>query len=448
MSNISIPYGTRDFSTNEIRKRDYIINIIKKNFELFGFSPIETTSIENISILQGKYGEEGEKLIFKIINSGIILNNSLLSNKNKICKKALRYDLTVPFARYVVMNKNKIFFPFKRYQIQPVWRAEKPQKGRFREFYQCDVDSIGSKSIWQEIELILLYDKIFYELNLPVIIKFNHIEILKQLSAFLGINKKFIEFTKILDKWEKIGSKKIFKKLIQIGISKYLLKKIFFLFKEEKNILKIYNFFLPLKKCFHFINEIKFIFKIIKNFKLKSSKLIFKPNLARGLNYYTGIIFEVLTENNNNLFSISGGGRYDNLTKIFVLKKKLSGIGISFGLDRIYISMLEMNLFKKFFFKYLDVIFINFGYNESIYSYKLILELRKNGISSELYPDNIKIKKQLKYANKKKINFVFLIGKKEIKKKKIKVKHLKFRLEKEYSSIKEFIDFFYNKNIL
>ncbi|WP_375322861.1 histidine--tRNA ligase [Candidatus Karelsulcia muelleri] len=445
MSNISIPYGTRDFSTNEIRKRNYIIYIIKKNFELFGFSPIETTSIENISILKRKYGEEGEKLIFQIINSGIILNYSLLSNKKKFFKKALRYDLTVPFARYVVMNKNKILFPFKRYQIQPVWRAEKPQKGRFREFYQCDVDSIGSKSIWQEIELILLYDKIFYELNLPVIIKFNHREILKQLSAFLGINKKFIEFTKILDKWEKIGSKKIFKKLIKIGISKYLLKKIFFIFKEEKNILNIYNFFLPLKKCFHFINEIKFIFKIIKKFKLKSSKLIFKPNLARGLNYYTGIIFEVLTE--NNILSLSGGGRYDNLTKIFGLKKKLSGIGISFGLDRIYISMLEMNLFNKFLFKYLDVIFINFGYNESIYSYKLILELRKNGISSELYPDNIKIKKQLKYANKKKITFVFLIGKKEIKKNKIKVKHLKFSIEKEYSYIDEFIDFFYNKNI-
>ncbi|BAO66185.1 histidine--tRNA ligase [Candidatus Karelsulcia muelleri] len=445
MSNISIPYGTRDFSTNEIRKRNYIIYIIKKNFELFGFSPIETTSIENISILKRKYGEEGEKLIFKIINSGIILNYSLLSNKKKIFKKALRYDLTVPLARYVVMNKNKILFPFKRYQIQPVWRAEKPQKGRFREFYQCDVDSIGSKSIWQEIELILLYDKIFYELNLPVIIKFNHIEILKQLSYFLGINKKFIEFTKILDKWEKIGSKKIFKKLIKIGISKYLLKKIFWIFKEEKNILKIYHFFLPLKKCFHFINEIKFIFKIIKNFKLKSSKLIFKTNLARGLNYYTGIIFEVLTE--NNILSLSGGGRYDNLTKIFGLKKKLSGIGISFGLDRIYISMLEMNLFNKFLFKYLDVIFINFGYNESIYSYKLILELRKNGISSELYPDNIKIKKQLKYANKKKITFVFLIGKKEIKKNKIKVKNLKFSIEKEYSYIDEFIDFFYNKYI-
>ncbi|WP_185865219.1 histidine--tRNA ligase [Blattabacterium cuenoti] len=461
-----LPKGTRDFSTNELIKRNFIIKIIQKNFKLFGFYPLETSSFEKKSTLDGKYGEEGESLIFKLLHSGDTLKKGLSNFLNKInndkiknlslltnffSNKALRYDLTVPLVRYIVMNKNKIIFPFRRYQMQPVWRAENPQKGRFREFFQCDADIISSFiSLWDEIELIKLCDFIFNELNLPVIIYINHIEILKGLVKIYGIKESlWKDFIISLDKWKKIGKNLVKKEMLQKGISITSFERISDLLEKEKNFLEIKNFLTSKFKSIKnkigekSIKDLSIVYETIKNISLKKIKIEWSLSLARGINYYTGIIWEIVPINNKNTkysYSIGGGGRYSRLTKLFGMEN-ISGLGLSFGLDRIYLTMEKENLFKNSIFFPSKILFINFGYEESLYTYKLMNILREKGISNQLYPNNIKIHKQFKYANDNKIPFAIIIGKNEIINNKIKIKNLKTRIEKEYNDINDLIKY-------
>jgi len=420
-----IPKGTRDFSAEQIAKRNYIINHIKQKFELFGFAPIETPSFENLSTLLGKYGDEGDRLIFKILNSGDYLrkvDEQILAEKDakkltsKISEKALRYDLTVPFARYVVQHQNELTFPFKRYQIQPVWRADRPQKGRFREFYQCDADVVGTRSLWQDVEFSLLYDAVFSALNLPVTIKINNRKILSGLANLLEEKDKFTDFVVALDKLDKIGEEGVIKEMASKGISQ----------KSIDNIKPIFDFKgdnqakIDLLKTLlanseagqKGLEELEFVLNNLSETGLQSADIEFDITLARGLNYYTGSIYEVSAKN-VQIGSIGGGGRYDDLTGIFGLKN-MSGIGISFGLDRIYLVMEELGLFENVSIPKPDVLFINFGEKEALYSLKAVQQLRRTGIKAELYPDTVKMKKQMTYANKRQIPFVALAGSNEM----------------------------------
>ena len=423
----SIPKGTRDFSPQEVSKRNYIISRMRNSFKTYGYQPIETPSFEKSETLMGKYGEEGDRLIFKILNSGDYLkkaDDKLLSEKNSlkltssISEKALRYDLTVPFARYVVQNQNDIIFPFKRYQIQPVWRADRPQKGRFREFYQCDADVVGSTSLWQEVELIQLYDDVFKQLNLVgVTIKLNNRKILSGIAEVIGAEDKLIDFTVALDKLDKIGKEGVKTEMLSKGISTEALDKLNPLFSLKGTTLEKLS---ELKKILSSsetglkgIEELKFITKAFETLSLKSTQLEVDVTLARGLNYYTGAIFEVSPPEVVNMGSIGGGGRYDDLTGIFGLKNT-SGVGISFGLDRIYLVLEELNLFPETVLATTKVLFINFGDRESLYALQAISKLRANGIASELYPDQAKMGKQMGYADKRNIPFVILAGDKEI----------------------------------
>ena len=432
-----IPKGTRDFNPEQVSKRNYIVNTIKLNFERFGFQPIETPSFENSETLMGKYGDEGDRLIFKILNSGDFLSkvdDSLISSKSskeitsKISEKALRYDLTVPFARYVVQYQNDITFPFKRYQIQPVWRADRPQKGRFREFYQCDADVVGSKSLWQEIEFIQLYDSVFSALNLNnVTIKINNRKILSGIAEIIGAKDKLIDFTVALDKLEKIGEEKVKEEMESKGIPQTgieQLQPLFDLsgsFNEKvsglKSILK--NSDIGLKG----IEELEFISSAISELNLEASTLELDVTLARGLNYYTGCIFEVSAPKGVKMGSIGGGGRYDDLTGIFGLKD-MSGVGISFGLDRIYLVLEELGLFPETVLNNTQVLFTNFGEKEALFSMQAITKLRKKGINAELYPEEAKLKKQMTYANKRGVNFVVLVGEQELIKKQFTLKNM------------------------
>ena len=423
----SIPKGTRDFSPQEVSKRNYIMSRMRNSFNTYGYQPIETPSFEKSETLMGKYGEEGDRLIFKILNSGDYLkkaDNKLLIEKNSlkltssISEKALRYDLTVPFARYVVQNQNDIIFPFKRYQIQPVWRADRPQKGRFREFYQCDADVVGSTSLWQEVELIQLYDDVFEQLNLAgVTIKLNNRKILSGIAEVIGAEDKLIDFTVALDKLDKIGKEGVKTEMLSKGISPEALDKLNPLFSLNGTTLEKLS---ELKKILSSsetglkgIEELKFITNAFETLSLKSTKLEVDVTLARGLNYYTGAIFEVSPPEGVNMGSIGGGGRYDDLTGIFGLKNT-SGVGISFGLDRIYLVLEELNLFPETVLATTKVLFINFGDRESLYALQAISKLRANGIASELYPDQAKMGKQMGYADKRNIPFVILAGDKEI----------------------------------
>ena len=423
----SIPKGTRDFSPQEVSKRNYIMSRMRNSFKTYGYQPIETPSFEKSETLMGKYGEEGDRLIFKILNSGDYLkkaDDKLLIEKNSlkltssISEKALRYDLTVPFARYVVQNQNDIIFPFKRYQIQPVWRADRPQKGRFREFYQCDADVVGSTSLWQEVELIQLYDDVFEQLNLVgVTIKLNNRKILSGIAEVIGAEDKLIDFTVALDKLDKIGKEGVKTEMLSKGISPEALDKLNPLFSLNGTTLEKLS---ELKKILSSsetglkgIEELKFITNAFETLSLKSTKLEVDVTLARGLNYYTGAIFEVSPPEGVNMGSIGGGGRYDDLTGIFGLKNT-SGVGISFGLDRIYLVLEELNLFPETVLATTKVLFINFGDRESLYALQAISKLRANGIASELYPDQAKMGKQMGYADKRNIPFVILAGDKEI----------------------------------
>ena len=424
----SIPKGTRDFNPEQVAKRQYIFNTIRGAFETFGFQPIETPSFENSSTLMGKYGEEGDRLIFKILNSGDYLskaNDDAYSNKDSnklissISEKALRYDLTVPFARYVVQHQNEIEFPFKRYQIQPVWRADRPQKGRFREFFQCDADVVGSKSLWQEVEFIQLYDTVFSALKLEdVTIKINNRKILSGIAEVIGASDKLIDFTVALDKLDKIGEEKVKEEMLGKGIPQSGIDKLSPLFSLsgsfESQINGLKSILSSSEEGLKGITELEFISNAINELGLQTASLELDVTLARGLNYYTGAIFEVSAPRNVKMGSIGGGGRYDDLTGIFGMKD-VSGVGISFGLDRIYLVLEELNLFPETITKNIDVLFINFGDKEALFSLKAIKQLRSQGVNVELYPDAAKMKKQMNHANKRRIPFVVLVGEEEIK---------------------------------
>ncbi len=434
----SIPKGTRDFSPTEIANRNYIFNTIKAAFETFGFQPIETPSFENSETLMGKYGEEGDRLIFKILNSGDYLNkvdDQTLANKNSaqltssISEKALRYDLTVPFARYVVQHQNEITFPFKRYQIQPVWRADRPQKGRFREFFQCDADVVGSDSLWQEVEFIQLYDTVFSKLSLVgTTIKINNRKILSGIAEVIGAKDKLIDFTVALDKLDKIGKDGVEKEMISKGITEEAIEKVSPLFNFfGSNVTKLDSLETMLKgseEGLKGVEELRFVCTSIESLGLQTSSLEVDVTLARGLNYYTGAIFEVSAPKGVSMGSIGGGGRYDDLTGIFGLSD-VSGVGISFGLDRIYLVLEELGLFKVVELPKPKVLFINFGEREALYAMKAILALRKNNIKSELYPDDAKMKKQMNYANKREIPFVVMVGADEMAKNEFTLKDMK-----------------------
>ena len=415
----SIPKGTRDFSPAEVSKRNYIISIMRTHFEKFGYQPIETPSFENSETLMGKYGEEGDRLIFKILNSGDYLDKvpaeqlQTINYKQltgKISEKALRYDLTVPFARYVVQHQSEIEFPFKRYQIQPVWRADRPQKGRFREFFQCDADVVGSKSLWQEVELVQLYDSVFAELGLKgVTIKINNRKILAGIAAVIGALDKLIDFTVALDKLDKIGEDGVKKEMIEKGISETALEKVQLLFNFtgtiQEKLSKLSTLLSSSEEGKKGIEELQFICDNVTKLGLKQSVLDLDVTLARGLNYYTGAIFEVSAPKEVAMGSIGGGGRYDDLTGIFGLKD-MSGVGISFGLDRIYLVLEELNLFPETVTTSTQVMFLNLGESQTFEAMQTITTLRNKNIKCEMYPDAAKIDKQFKHAERRGIPFV------------------------------------------
>lgn len=437
----SIPKGTRDFNAEDVAKRSYIMETIKAQFQIFGFQPIETPSFENSETLMGKYGDEGDRLIFKILNSGEFLkkisdedykSKSEAILTSKISEKALRYDLTVPFARYVVQHQNDIEFPFKRYQIQPVWRADRPQKGRFREFYQCDADVVGSKSLFQEVEFVQLYDAVFSALKLEgVTIKINNRKILSGIAEVIGAQDKLIDFTVALDKLDKIGEEKVKDEMRSKGISEDGISKLQPLFtlkgdfgnqiESLKSILSTSE--IGLKG----IEELEFINTAISNLELKTAKLQLDVTLARGLNYYTGAIFEVSAPEGVKMGSIGGGGRYDDLTGIFGLKE-MSGVGISFGLDRIYLVLEELGLFPSTITESTKVLFINFGDEEALFSLNAVTKLRQANVKAELFPDAAvsgkQMKKQMNYANRRNIPFVVLVGEEEVKAKLFTLKNM------------------------
>lgn len=438
----STPKGTRDFSPEVMIKRNYIMQVIKNAFQIFGYLPIETPSMENSSSLMGKYGEEGDRLIFKILNSGDYLKKvdpdlDLDSNKmlSKISDKALRYDLTVPFARYVVQNQNDITFPFKRYQIQPVWRADKPQKGRFREFYQCDADVVGSRSLLYEVELIQLYDKVFTDLKVPTVIKFNNRKVLSGIAEIIGAEDKLIDITVAIDKLDKIGLDLVKEEMLQKGISDSAIKKIEpILIMEGDSVEKLATMRSVLADSdigLEGIDEVQTVINKVLNLGLESADLDFDLTLARGLNYYTGSIFEVESKG-VKMGSIGGGGRYDDLTGVFGLKD-LPGIGISFGLDRIYLVLEELDALPSLEADFTQVLFVNFGDKEADYCLNVLSELRKAGINSELYPDSSKMKKQMNYANKKSIPYVVLLGEDEMNSGLLSVKNMKNGSQSNYN---------------
>ena len=536
----SLAKGTRDFTAIEVVRRRLIINTLQKNFELFGFQPLETPSFENLSTLTGKYGEEGDRLIFKILESGdffkskregseeilflikdfehyineviydlsdnynfpnfynkykieyvnnffvseinlntikeirnlivhngfpsleISLDNAeirklydelkylyllgyynsvVLDSKtsvNDVSDKALRYDLTVPFARFVAMNHGQMVFPFKRYQIQPVWRADRPQKGRFREFYQCDADVVGSESLWQEVELVQLYLKSFSDLNISVKIHINNRKILSGLAEFANISEQLIDFTVALDKLDKIGKEGVVKELREKNISEDAIEKLSFLFdnKSQKEVLEILKTnFANIEVGKNGVEELEFVLENCKNLGIEN-ELVFDITLARGLDYYTGAIFEVKAEN-VQMGSIGGGGRYDNLTEVFGVKN-IPGIGISFGLDRIYLVMEELGLFPENAENGVKYLFANYGEKEAVEVLKIIAKLRLNNVSAELYPESAKLKKQFTYAEKKAIPYLVFYGEQEILEGKITFKNLE-NGEQKTVSIDDFL---------
>jgi len=433
----SIPKGTRDFSPLEMVRRNYIFDTIRKVFQLFGYQPIETPAMENLSTLLGKYGEEGDKLLFKILNSGDFLESLQNSNLEKqkykevtplISEKGLRYDLTVPFARFVVQHQNEITFPFKRYQIQPVWRADRPQKGRYREFFQCDVDVIGSDSLLNEVELIQIVNKVFTSLGLKYIVKLNNRKILSGIAEVIGEPGRLIDLTISLDKMEKTGMVLVITELRQKGFADISIDALvpFLNFAAEKDFAVIIPF---LKENLHAssiglagIDEIEKIVGYLHDLHLSDSVEL-DISLARGLNYYTGTIIEVKGVD-VPIGSLCGGGRYDDLTGVFGLKG-VSGVGISFGADRIYDVMNEMNLFPEMIEATTKVLFVNFGAAEEKYCLPLLAGLRESGIPAEIFPDAAKLKKQLDYANRKKIPFVVLVGENEMKDGRLTMKDMK-----------------------
>ena len=428
----TLPRGMRDFSPNEMIKRNYIFDTIRNVFNLYGYLPIETPAMENLSTLMGKYGEEGDKLLFKVLNSGNFVEkvdaNAFADAKKlttMISEKGLRYDLTVPFARFVVMNRNELSFPFKRYQIQPVWRADKPQKGRYREFYQCDVDVIGSDSILNEAELLQITDHVFCKLGVNVTIKINNRKILAGIAEIIGYPEKITDITVAIDKLDKIGLDKVNAELLEKGISENAIKKLqpILLLKgsNEEKFEVIKQTLAESEIGLKGIQEIVTLFKYIKNLNI-SSVCELDLTLARGLNYYTGAIIEVKS-NDIQIGSICGGGRYDDLTGIFGMPG-LSGVGISFGADRIYDVMSELNAFPINVKTSTKVLFINFGKEEEKYCLPFVNQLRKADVATEIYPEAAKLKKQFSYADAKGIPYVVIAGTDEMNSTKLKLKNM------------------------
>ena len=426
----SLAKGTRDFSAAEVQKRQYIMNVLREQFELRGYDPIETPSFENIETLTGKYGEEGDRLIFKILRSGDFtskIDEGMWASKNpktltsKVADKALRYDLTVPFARYVVQHQNELAFPFKRYQMQPVWRADRPQKGRFREFYQCDADVVGSDSLWQEVELIQLYDASFTRLGLSTTIKLNNRKILAGMAEVLGISTDFIAFTVAIDKLDKVGPEGVLKEMRTQALPESAVIRFGEWLEEGLTLERLTGLLAESSEGKLGLEEMNFVMAQATA-GLTSSKLVFDFTLARGLNYYTGTIFEVAA-NGVAMGSIGGGGRYADLTSIFGMKNT-SGVGISFGLDRIYLCLEELRLFPDTTVNSAAVLFANFGTEESVVAYQWVSKLVASGIRAELYPDASKLKKQFDFADKKGIGFLALVGTNEMAANAIPVKNL------------------------
>lgn len=422
--------GTRDFGPHECRKREYLFNIIKTEFEKIGLGPLETSAIENIEVLTGKYGDEGDKLIFKILNSGDYLKKipseqmaqiSSTALSKKICEKGLRYDLTVPMARYISGNKEKLNFPFKRYQIQNVWRAERPQKGRYREFYQCDADIIGDNSLFNETELLSVYNKVFDQLKIDdYTILINSRKILAGIAEVIGAQDFFIPMTMSIDKLDKIGSNKVIQELKDKGLPQNSLNKLIPLLEKNFSLLEMQEFLQQSEVGTIGVNEITEVFATAKIFKI--SNLEFSSQLARGLDYYTGAIFEVQCKN-TSIGSIASGGRYDNLTELFGVKG-LSGVGISFGADRIYDVLEERNLFPAGLQQNVDVLIINFDDLFKQQRIELYLKLKNFNIKTQYYPSAQKLKKQMKYANENSIPFVIIMGEDEMQKKQMLFKDM------------------------
>lgn len=419
MSKPSIPQGTRDFSPEQVAKRNYIFDTVKKVFTKYGFQPIETPTLENLSTLTGKYGEEGDKLLFKVLNNGDYLskvNPSVYEEKNsskmisQICDRGLRYDLTVPFARFVVMHQNEIAFPFKRYQIQPVWRADRPQRGRYREFYQCDVDVVGSNSLVYEAELVQIYDEVFKNLGLNVVIKVNNRKILFGMAEAAGIPEKFMDITVAIDKLDKIGWEGVEKELKSREIPDSAIEIIAQLLKVTTlSELEVFGDKSP--SLLKGIEELR-TFHQYFDLKPSTNEVQFDITLARGLNYYTGCIFEVAAKD-VKMGSIGGGGRYDDLTGVFGLKN-VSGVGVSFGADRIYDCLDELNLFPQEAQQSLKMLFVAMDSESHIYAFDALSKVREAGVNADIYPEPAKMKKQLDYADRRKVPFVVIIGSEEI----------------------------------
>ena len=429
-----IPKGTRDFSPVEMAKRNYIFNTIREVFYLYGFQQIETPSMENLSTLMGKYGEEGDKLLFKIQNSGDyfsgLTDEELLSRNaaklaSKFCEKGLRYDLTVPFARYVVMHRDEISFPFKRFQIQPVWRADRPQKGRYREFYQCDADVVGSNSLLNEVELVQMIDAVFSKFGIRVSIKINNRKILTGIAEIIGEADKIVDITVAIDKLDKIGLENVNAELASKGIPQEAIDKlqpiILLSGSNEEKLETLKSVLAASETGLKGVEESEFILKTISTLGIKS-EVELDLTLARGLNYYTGAIFEVKALD-VQIGSISGGGRYDNLTGVFGMDG-MSGVGISFGADRIYDVLNQLDLYPEDASFGTQLLFVNFGEAEAAYVLPVLAKVRAAGIRAEIYPDSAKMKKQMSYANAKAIPFVAIVGENEMNEGKVMLKNM------------------------
>ncbi|MEE1085067.1 MAG: histidine--tRNA ligase [Paludibacteraceae bacterium] len=430
----SIPKGTRDFSPIEMARRNYIFDTIKSVFRLYGFSQIETPAMENLSTLMGKYGDEGDKLLFKILNSGDFLagvDKSELESANSvkvlkhISDKGLRYDLTVPFARYVVMNRGNLSFPFKRFQIQPVWRADKPQKGRYREFYQCDVDVVGSDSLLNEVELIQIVDEVYRRLKINVVLKINNRKILSGIAEVIGEADKLVDITVAIDKLDKIGVENVNAELREKGVSEAGIEKLQPIINMTGSNDDKLNVIADVLKSSEIglkgVEELRTILRYVKMLNV-ATEVEIDLTLARGLNYYTGAIFEVKAKD-VVIGSITGGGRYDNLTGVFGLDG-MSGVGISFGADRIYDVLNQLDLYPQELLASTQILFATFGENEFNYALNLLKEVRNNGISAEIYPEPVKMKKQMSYADNKAIPYVAIVGETEMAENKVMLKNM------------------------
>jgi len=452
MQKPSIPKGTRDFSPDMMIKRNFIFDTIKNVFKKYNFQPLETPAMENLSVLMGKYGEEGDQLLFKVLNSGDfldgvssgIISEGYKKTTSKISEKGLKYDLTVPFARYVVMNRNDITFPFKRYQIQPVWRGDRPQKGRYREFYQCDADVVGTDSLLCEAEIILMINEVFEKLKINnYSIKINNRKVLSGIAEVCGAIGKEADLAVAIDKLDKIGREKVEQELLERGFTQENLSKLSPIFEItgdfQKKISELEIIFINSEIGKTGLEEIKLVLEYVNAFGNKNNHIEFDASLARGLSYYTGAIFEVKALD-VQIGSISGGGRYDNLTGAFGLSG-VSGVGISFGVDRIYDVMDELNLFPPSSTHSSKIMIASFDKETFLYSISVLKTLRENNISAELYPDVVKMKKQLDYANAKKIPFVVVIGTDEIKSGKLTIKNMETG-EQEKLNLKEIIEKF------